>query len=221
MAVTIDSTVRIRLHQESLLGMWKTFRKMDEIRDGTGIPDLDRELTATWGGFDRDKPFSKPFDGGPVPPDIQERYDAFDLSASPIATAVKVVHVAEEKVSSWGLDVNKKIRAMPGFADTVQAGLSDKDLARAIWARWQQLTGPNKLQRIHAEWTGVSTDGNAISSWGKATVAKLRAIQGFSSCPASRLSDKELAVKVWEVWQTMTGPNRVGRIAVQFMAEGR
>jgi hypothetical protein len=160
-ATTSDAieSVKLDARRAWLKELWiKT--KFVDVFTSFGVDSIDAEVKATWGDWNtRRTPFDVPFNGGPVPIDYQ------DADPSPLKQALSdsingrtATATSKTCPSAWGIDVNKKARAFPGFSHTKQAKFSDCDLARAIWKDWQLLPKrePAKLQRIVGQWIAAT-----------------------------------------------------------------
>lgn len=235
--VTMTATDRLKARQQYLKALWLALHStLDTLTDPTrptGGPD-DREMIDTWGPLDgsRDKPYARPYDGAETPADYAEPLAivgsmgravqaALDADRATRPAARELTSDGKPCPSAWGKDVNEKIRSM-GIDGTPQAALSDCGLAKAVWAEWQLLTGPNRLARIHAKWTGKGTgNGGGISKWGREQVSAIRELPGFELCVASTLDDATLAKTVWAEWQKLSGPNRLMGVFKVLMRDRR
>jgi hypothetical protein len=231
--VTLTAADRLKRRQAYLHSLWTDLHTMlDTLTDPTrptGGPD-DQELIDTWGPLDgsRDRPYSKPYDGAETPAHYAEPLTIVGNIGRAVQAALEADRatrpVAPERTSDgkpcpskWGRDVIDQIRAL-GIDGTPQSRLTDCGLAKAIWADWQLLTGPNRLARIHAKWTGKATGTEGgISKWGREQVSEIRELPGFNTCQASTLDDAALAKAIWVIWQGLSGPNRLLGVYKQLM----
>ena len=206
MAITFDLSARIATRQQFVKGLRQQFVKAGvTVEEGTGDARLDREIQATWGPYNVPA-FKTPFDGGPIPDDIQAFYATLDVSGMPIVQALTTTPaVADSPLSAWGKDVNEKLAKMNngGYdglvipeqlacsdnvvipAGTPVASLTPKNVARAIWSEWQKLPARDtaKLAKIYARWAGkpvVSTKAiGLVKSLESLSPAELEAIKAM------------------------------------------
>lgn len=113
----------------------------------------------------------------------------------------------------------KQASSFPNFR-SFGCGIDEE--VKQVWGDWTTSAIPftQPYNMVEEEEQKPEKDPNELSSWGRQVVDRIRKDKQFNNCKISQLSDKELARKIWEVWEGMRGTNKLRKITDLFIKEG-